>query len=116
MGLGGRSQLEQVVGRTASRAPPGHLTSRCTYRLNTPKTPSPPPSQTPPSPLTPTPNPNPQLPIPILSLPHHHHHHHHFFTPRWEFSLEESPDGRALVLEVGVGRFLDTSLIQVGGR
>ncbi|PNW70942.1 hypothetical protein CHLRE_17g739850v5 [Chlamydomonas reinhardtii] len=31
---------------------------------------------------------------------------------RWEFSLEESPDGRALVLEVGVGRFLDTSLIQ----
>ncbi len=30
---------------------------------------------------------------------------------RWEFSLEESEDGRALVLEVGVGRFLDTSLI-----
>ncbi|KXZ50719.1 hypothetical protein GPECTOR_15g403 [Gonium pectorale] len=31
---------------------------------------------------------------------------------RWDFSLEESPDGRSLVLEVAVGRFLDTSLIQ----
>ncbi|KAG2489438.1 hypothetical protein HYH03_012075 [Edaphochlamys debaryana] len=31
---------------------------------------------------------------------------------RWDFSLEESPDGRCLVLEVQVGRFLDTSLIQ----
>ncbi|KAG2454244.1 hypothetical protein HYH02_001278 [Chlamydomonas schloesseri] len=31
---------------------------------------------------------------------------------RWDFSLEESGDGRALVLEVGVGKFLDTSLIQ----
>ncbi|GLC45709.1 hypothetical protein PLESTB_001314000 [Pleodorina starrii] len=31
---------------------------------------------------------------------------------RWDFSLEESPDGNSLVLEVGVGRFLDTSLIQ----
>ncbi|EFJ41201.1 hypothetical protein VOLCADRAFT_37751, partial [Volvox carteri f. nagariensis] len=31
---------------------------------------------------------------------------------RWEFSLEEAPDGTSLVLEVAVGRFLDTSLIQ----
>lgn len=31
---------------------------------------------------------------------------------RWDFSLEESPDGASLVLEVAVGRFLDTSLIQ----
>ncbi len=31
---------------------------------------------------------------------------------RWEFSLEESPDGGSLVLELDVGRYLDTSLIQ----
>ncbi|GIL63920.1 hypothetical protein Vafri_17924 [Volvox africanus] len=31
---------------------------------------------------------------------------------KWEFSLEEAPDGGSLVLEVAVGRFLDTSLIQ----
>ncbi|GFR47789.1 hypothetical protein Agub_g9558 [Astrephomene gubernaculifera] len=30
---------------------------------------------------------------------------------RWDFSLEESPDGRCLQLEVGLGRYLDTSLI-----
>ena len=29
----------------------------------------------------------------------------------WEFSLEESADGRALELDIAVGRFLDTSLI-----
>ncbi|PNH09206.1 Protein TILB [Tetrabaena socialis] len=31
---------------------------------------------------------------------------------RWEFSLEESADGCSLVLDIAVGRFLDTSLIQ----
>lgn len=30
----------------------------------------------------------------------------------WEFSLDESADGRMIVLEVDVGRFLDTSLIK----
>lgn len=30
----------------------------------------------------------------------------------WEFSLEESCDGRAIELSVAVGRFLDTSLIR----
>ena len=31
---------------------------------------------------------------------------------RWDFSMEESEDGASLVLEVDVGRFLDTSLIK----
>lgn len=31
---------------------------------------------------------------------------------KWAFSLEESPDGHSLILEVDVGKFLDTSLIQ----
>jgi hypothetical protein len=31
---------------------------------------------------------------------------------RWDFSIEESEDGSAIVLEVDVGKFLDTSLIK----
>ena len=30
----------------------------------------------------------------------------------WDFSLEESTDGRAIELDVAVGRFLDSSLIK----
>ena len=30
----------------------------------------------------------------------------------WDFSLEESADGRAIQLDIAVGRFLDTSLIK----
>lgn len=32
---------------------------------------------------------------------------------QWEFTLEESADGQALILDVHVGKFLDTSLIKV---
>lgn len=31
---------------------------------------------------------------------------------RWEFTLEESRDGKSVKLEVAVGRFLDSSLIK----
>jgi protein TilB len=30
----------------------------------------------------------------------------------WEFSLEESVDGRAIELDVAIGRFLDSSLVK----
>lgn len=31
---------------------------------------------------------------------------------RWDFSMEESEDGKSVVLEVDVGKYLDTSLIK----
>ena len=32
---------------------------------------------------------------------------------QWEFSIEEDDNGQSLVLEVDVGKYLDTSLIKV---
>ena len=36
-----------------------------------------------------------------------------FCAGQWEFTLLESADGASVVLDVDVGRYLDTSLIQV---
>ncbi len=32
---------------------------------------------------------------------------------QWDFSLDEDEDGRCIVLEVEVGKYLDTSLLKV---
>lgn len=59
--------------------------------------------------------------MPRSAVPPHHPWLHFFLTAhpalrcpagKWDFTLQESADGRALQLDVAFGRYLDTSAIQ----
>lgn len=53
--------------------------------------------------------PSPPLPLPAQTLLPSHTR---FLAGKWDFTLGESADGRALQLDVALGRYLDTSAIQ----